>query len=107
MPNHFHFLGEGLSPSSDLLNFVLTLKLKTSRTYRQRISAPLWQKKFFDHILRENDSPELVAWYIWLNPVRKGLCAQPNAYPFSGALTTAIPRLHPSTSTWHPPWKPL
>jgi putative transposase len=105
MPDHFHFLAEGLAPTSNLLNLVLTIKMKSTRSYLQTTSEPLWQKKFFDHVLRPSDSPEQIAWYIWLNPVRKGLCTQPNAYPLSGALTTTIPRLSSSPIHWSPPWK--
>jgi putative transposase len=105
MPDHFHFLAEGLAPTSDLLNLVLTIKMKSSRSYHQTTSQPVWQKKFFDHILRATDSPEQVARYIWLNPVRKGLCTQPNNYPLAGALTDAIPRLPSSPVPWSPPWK--
>jgi putative transposase len=86
MPDHFHFLAEGLAPTSDLLNLVLTTKMKSTRSYRQIASEPLWQKKFFDRVLRPSDSPEQIAWYIWLNPVRKGLSAQLNNYPLAGAL---------------------
>jgi putative transposase len=105
MPDHFHFLAEGLAPTSDPLNLALTIKMKSTRSYLQMTSEPLWQKKFFDHALRAAGSPEQVAWYIWLNPVRKGLCTQPNAYPLSGALTNAIPRLSSCSVPWSPPWK--
>ena len=60
---------------------VLTIKMKSSRFYLQTTSDPLWQKKFYDYILRPEDSPEQVAWYIWLNSIRKGLCTQLNATP--------------------------
>jgi putative transposase len=105
MPDHFHFLAEGLAPTSNLLNTVLTIKMKSSRFYLQTTSDPLWQKKFYDCILRPDDSPEQVAWYIWLNPIRKGLCTQRHAYPLSGTLTDAIPRLPSSSVPRLPPWK--
>ena len=104
MPDHFHLLAEGLEPTSDLLNLVKTFKLKTSRTYFSQTSQNLWQRKFYDHILRPNESPESVAWYIWQNPVRRGLCATPQEYSFSGAFTSRIPRTHQPTNSWLPPW---
>jgi putative transposase len=103
MPDHFHFLAEGLEPSSDLRSFVQTFKLKSSRAYRQRTSRILWQKKFFDRILRTNESPDSVAWYIWLNPVWKGLASRPGAYPFAGSFTAAFPLGDPPASVWSPP----
>jgi putative transposase len=105
VPDHFHFLAEGLEPSSDLRNFVLSFKLKTSRLYRQRTSQSLWQKKFFDHILRPNEAPESVAWYIWMNPVRKGLAKDTGTYPMAGSLTNSFPLGASAPSTWTPVWK--
>lgn len=87
MPDHFHALVEGIAPESDLLLFVRNFKQTTSREYARGGGAVLWQKKFFDHILRPKDSLEGVAWYIWMNPVRKGICSRPIQYPFSGLFT--------------------
>jgi putative transposase len=105
MPDHFHFLVEGLDPTSDLLNLIKSFKLKTSRAYIRQTGQVLWQRRFFDHILRPSESPESVAWYIWLNPVRKSLSPTVEAYPFSGAFTSQIPRVNQSYATWIPPWR--
>ena len=104
MPDHFHFLAEGLQLSSDLLNLIKSFKLKTSRTYAREKGQILWQRKFYDHILRPNEPPESVAWYIWLNPVRKRLSATPHAYPLNGSFVSCVPRTEPSI-TWLPPWR--
>jgi putative transposase len=87
MPDHFHALVEGISPDSNLLLFVTTFKQATSGEYSRESGTPLWQKKFYDHILRPEESPDAVSWYKWMNPVRKGLCSQPNRYPHSGSFT--------------------
>jgi putative transposase len=105
MPDHFHFLAEGLQLSSDLLNLTKAFKLKTSRTYVRQEGQILWQRKFYDHILRSNESPDSVAWYIWLNPVRKGLSATAHTYPFNGSFTSRIPRLNPPSTIRVPPWR--
>jgi REP element-mobilizing transposase RayT len=107
MPDHLHFLAEGLEPSSDLRNFVLSFKFKTSRLYRQRKSQSLWQKKFFDHILRPNEAPESVAWYIWMNPVRKGLSKEAGDYPLSGSFTNSFSHSASAAANWTPAWKVL
>ena len=103
MPDHFHFLAEGVSPSSDLLKLVKSFKLKTSRVYHRRTSRTLWQRKFFDHILRPRDVPESVSWYIWMNPVRKGLAPEVGAYPFSGSFTAPFPPKGIPSTIWAPP----
>lgn len=105
MPDHVHLLCEGLNATSDLLTFIKAVKLKSSTPFERRTGRPLWQKKFYDHVLRQNDSPDDVAWYIWMNPVRAGICSRPGEYPFLGSLA------HPWTQTvkpfteWVPSWK--
>jgi putative transposase len=86
MPDHLHVLTLGADQSSDLLRFVKNFKQRTAYDFRKQCGADLWQKKFYDHILREEDSVEGVAGYIWFNPVRKGLVARPQDYPFSGSF---------------------
>ncbi len=104
MPDHLHFLAEGLLPSCNLANFVKTLKIKTSRAYKQEKAQPLWQKKFFDHILRPNQPVEPVAYYIWMNPVRRGLSRSVGEYPFAGSLTQMFARKFSPSPAWSPPW---
>jgi REP-associated tyrosine transposase len=106
MPDHFHFLAEGTSSASDLLGFVTSFKIKTSRLYRRGTSQLLWQKRYFDHVLRTGESPESVAWYIWANPVRAGLSSVLGKYPFAGSFTGLMERLVAQPDLWTPPWKP-
>jgi hypothetical protein len=60
MLDHLPFLSEGLRSSSDVLHFIKSLKIKSSRQYIQRSGHPLWQKKFYDYILRAGDVIENV-----------------------------------------------
>jgi putative transposase len=105
MPDHVHLLSQGLTPASDLLRFLKDLKRKTGFAYKQDTRQQLWQKKSYDHALRASDPPDLVAWYIWMNPVRAGLCIGVNDYPWSGSLTGPGPRSAPPQQTWSPPWR--
>jgi REP element-mobilizing transposase RayT len=86
MPDHLHFLAEGTEAASDLQRLVKGFRIKSSRCFLTEWKAPLWQKRFYDRILRSPDSVESVAWYIWLNPVRKRLVANPEEYVHSGSL---------------------
>jgi putative transposase len=104
MPEHVHFLAESRSDASNLIRFVKAFKQATGYACRARIRRPLWEKSFYDHILRSGDSVEGVAWYIWMNPVRKGLCREPREYPFSGSFILPWPSAEPS-KLWTPPWK--
>jgi putative transposase len=105
MPDHLHLLVDGLLATSDFLHFMKTFKIKTSREFAVESNMPLWQKKYFDHILRPKESMDAVAWYIWLNPVRGGLARAAGIYPFAGSFTTTIPKRLPWPATWVPPYK--
>jgi putative transposase len=106
MPDHLHVLVCGVEPTSNMLAFLKKLKQKTSYEFQQRFHQPLWQKKFYDHILRPRDSLHGVATYIWMNPVRKRLCKHPHKYPFSGSFALDDWRKAFSPAElWQPPWK--
>lgn len=107
MPDHVHFLAAGASDTSNLAKFVEAFKQETAIEFMRRTRAALWQFKYYDHILRLTDSAEGVAWYIWLNPVRKGLCRTPSEYEFAGAFTPVGRKMLSGANSvrWTPPWK--
>ena len=105
MPDHLHFLAEGTEATSDLLEFVGRLKHRTGIEWQKRTASRLWQHKFYDHILRAWDNADSVAWYIWMNAVRAGLCQKPQDYPFSGSLTINWRGTKEPAAAWIPPWK--
>jgi putative transposase len=104
MPDHLHFLAVGLTESSNLLNFVMHFKRRTTIAHAERLGTRLWQKKFFDHILRESEANSAVAFYVRMNPVRAGLCDDPWKYEFAGAFSDDWSDLH-AESPWTPPWR--
>jgi putative transposase len=105
MPNHFHALVTGLHSRCNLLAFVKHFKQTTSRIYRRRTGRTLWQKKFFDHILKPSDNALGVRGYIWMNPVRKGLCKDPRVYPYSGSAVVGWKNEISPIEEWKPSWK--
>ncbi len=107
MPDHLHGLVAGASETSNMLKFVMSFKQDTGQEFTRRTHRALWQFKYYDHILRGRDSADRVAWYIWSNPVRKGLCATPAQYPFLGSFTEMGARMLKGTAVaeWIPPWK--
>ena len=105
MADHFHFLALGVEETSNLLAFVKLLKQKSAFEFKKKCNRALWQKKSYDHILRAKDSVESVAAYIWMNPVRKGLCVNPGDYSFSGSFTMDWKECIHSGDPWIPPWK--
>ncbi len=105
MPDHLHLLVEGLREDCDLVRFVSSFKQETGSVYSKRFGMRLWQTKYYDRILRRAEQTEALAWYIWLNPVRKGLCGSPQEYPLSGSLTIDWKKRCCPTDTWNPPWR--
>jgi putative transposase len=106
MPDHLHWLTNGTHAAADCLRFVKLFKQRSAFAFKQKSRQRLWQYKPYDHILRAHERWEAVAWYIWMNPVRKGLCARAEDWPFSGSLTVDWKRLlKPPEEIWTPPWK--
>ena len=106
MPDHLHVLTFGTQKHCDLLRFIDGFKQASSFAFQQQAEARLWQKKFHDHILRSNERWEAVACYIWLNPVRAGLCASPEHWLHSGSFTLDWRRLLTiGIVPWVPNWK--
>ena len=105
MPDHLHFLACGLTATSNFLAFMKSFRIKSSRQYMRVTGGQLWQKKFYDHVLRSEESLDSVAWYIWMNPVRAGLSKDIGEFPFAGSYTIRDPfRLKPEKG-WKPEWK--
>ena len=55
MPNHLHILINGTKEDSDLLRFVKGFKQRSAYSFKQSTGHRLWQKKFYDHILRPSE----------------------------------------------------
>jgi putative transposase len=107
MPDHLHLLAAGANDESNLAKLVGSFKQQTAVGFARESHRRLWQSKYYDRILRGSDSADRVAWYIWLNPVQKGLCRKPTDYPFLGSFTKLGARLlkGPAAEPWTPPWK--
>jgi putative transposase len=105
MPDHIHFLTEGLSDTANFLKLVDIFKQTTAYEFAKMHGEQLWQKRYYDHILRRSELVEDAAAYIWWNPVRKNLCADPKAYPLTGSQTLEWITATATTPKWQPPWK--
>jgi putative transposase len=49
-------------------------------------SKPHWQEGFFDHVLRSSESYAQKWEYVRMNPVRAGLCAATEDWPYQGEI---------------------
>ena len=78
MPDHVHLLVAG-GRDAPLVRFVQHFKQATGHHH-----PGLWQRSYYDHILRHEETIEGVARYIWANPVRAEIVENVLAYPYSG-----------------------
>ncbi|HUV86040.1 MAG TPA: transposase [bacterium] len=90
MPEHAHLLLEG-GPTSDLREFVRLFKQKSSYRHKRSAGDPLWQRGYYDRVLREDEDSLVVARYILANPVRRGLTDNAASYPNSGSFVCSVP----------------
>ena len=99
MPDHVHVLVEAERADADFVKWAHLWRQLSGFWERQRTGRYLWQEGYWDHTLRDDESLLAIAAYIVLNPVRAGLVASPEEYPFSGSsrfsvaeLATHVPR---------------
>ena len=98
MPDHVHLLCEGVADDSDCKRFIKTFKQYSGYYYSQRYHKTLWQRYGFEHVLRDDEVSSTVAKYILANPVRAGLAATVEEYPYVGSLMYQLKDLISSTS---------
>jgi len=97
MPDHVHFFCRAEIGAKTLSDFVGNWKSWTSRAIsalRQPRSTPaattLWQREFFDHILRSNESYAEKWNYVRKNPVRAGFVKSADDWPYAGEIETLM-----------------
>jgi putative transposase len=89
MPDHVHFflrpLLDGAKPLSEIVG---RWKEWTAKRILSALgeSAPLRQPEFFDHVLRSEDSMSEKWVYVRENPVRAGLVAVAEDWPYAGSI---------------------
>jgi REP element-mobilizing transposase RayT len=94
MPDHAHIL-VSTSQENDMVRLVQRFKQATGWWFRNRYSAgglkasptsngarpSLWQKSYYDHILRREEDLGDIVKYILENPVSAGLSREVGNYP--------------------------
>ena len=86
MPDHVHFFARAHADAKPLSVFMRDWKKWTAKKISTATGtpAPLWQPEYFDHVLRSPRSYSEKWDYVRANPVRAGLVATPEAWPFAG-----------------------
>jgi putative transposase len=87
MPDHLHLFVCIPPGATGLSDWMKSLKNSLSKHWRSEgIPAPHWQKGFFDHLLRHEESHAEKWKYTADNPVRAGLCGSPKDWRFTGEI---------------------
>ena len=86
MPDHLHFFVRG-QRGFTLGTFVRLMKQSLDRVLGAPHEAESWwQPGFFDHVMRSDESYAQKWEYVRRNPVRKGLVAAAEEWPFQGEI---------------------
>ena len=82
LPEHFHVIIEvGNKKISDIMH---AFKIRYSRYYRDQYGpGRVWQNRFWDHIMRDQNDLNSHLNYIHFNPVKHGLVTDPFEYNHS------------------------
>jgi hypothetical protein len=80
---------------SQLSEWMKSLKNSLSKTLRgMNVPAPHWQKGFFDHVMRSEESYSEKWLYMAENPARKKLVVRFEDWPFQGEIYPLEARGH-------------
>jgi putative transposase len=83
MPEHVHLLLQ----DDNIIEFLRRIKGKmVPKAAALKPDQRLWQRSFYDHGIRKEETLEKIAAYIWENPVRAGLVGHATEYTWSGSL---------------------
>jgi putative transposase len=92
MPNHVHVLFQPL-PGYSVSSIVASWKKFTARkicdelrTTDKADGSPIWHRGYWDRYIRDSKHLAQAISYIHQNPVKAGLCATPERWPWSSAF---------------------
>jgi REP element-mobilizing transposase RayT len=101
LPDHVHFFCVAEHNAKTLSEFVRLWKQWTTKRIAAAIAnrgsdtsprlpsaatARVWQREFFDHVLRSQESYAQKWLYVCENPVRAGLVMNANEWPYQGEI---------------------
>jgi len=86
MPDHLHLLLRGTSVPADAWAAMASFKQRSGFWIAATRPALRWQKDYWDHVVRRDEDLRALIRYGANNPVRRGLAAKGDGYPFTGAI---------------------
>ena len=87
MPDHIHLFAAFCPKSPPLWKWVKALRGSLSKRIRETTGEGAhWEKDFFDHVLRSQESYLEKMEYVRQNPVRAGLVKHAEDWPYQGEI---------------------
>jgi putative transposase len=86
MANHVHLL---MTPYVEVSRLMQSLKRFTAREGNKILGLTgqtFWQDESYDRLVRDGTEFQRITRYIEMNPVKAGLVAQPDDFPWSSAV---------------------
>jgi putative transposase len=84
LEDHFHVL---IVPRDEYnISWIMkSLKIAVSKRVKRKdkISGPIWQHRFYDHVVRNEQDFREILDYIHNNPAKHNLCESPGEYKYS------------------------
>lgn len=90
MPDHVHILLRALTETATLTRMLPDWKQRVGFSWSRRSGEQLWQKGYWERVLRSGDDEIAIARYIVENPVRAGLVSDPRSYPWLGSTEYSL-----------------
>ena len=100
--DHFHFLIQPMG-ESNFSQIMHSLKPNFTKAYKKMLglsaseSMKFWQKRFWDHVIRDDRDLENHLHYIHFNPVKHGYVSDPRDWPESSYVEWEKRGLYPSS----------
>ena len=95
MPTHVHLLLETKDTGGSVSEFMRDFKKGVSHALIEywEQNHGLWQSRFDDLLITNEETYRVKAEYIRWNPVKAGLCKSPEEYRFSSAWTDGLKKV--------------
>ncbi|MGB9458648.1 MAG: transposase [Bryobacteraceae bacterium] len=85
MPNHVHVVMQPIRPLSEIMRWLKAATANRANALLGRTGTAFWQREYFDRWIRSENQLAPVIAYVEDNPVRSGLAACSEEWPWSSA----------------------
>ncbi len=93
LPDRLLLVIRGREDTSDMKAFLAAFRTGANAALEPTLGRPLWSRKYTERVLRKTEETRVIARELLLTPVREGLAASAESYPFLGSFTTKVAAL--------------